>query len=141
MRPPNGVTDTRRRPWRLRSPRLWTREQVASTLLPRKPEAMIHFINAAAVEILKLDSDARVLPGTMGANHLEPRVRNSPVARTLYCASPISAYTLHAYAWRSPTRWGDMPIHWDFERCPCRRPLPARAGPPRLAQGTLTSAP
>ena len=108
---------------------VWAWELGNEVHTQRKPQAILPFINAVSAEIRQLDPEARVLAGTMGANHLEPRVRDSPVARTLYCHSPISAYTLHAYDWRSPTRWGDMPIHWDFERivnrpCPNGRHLP-----------------
>ena len=87
------------------------------------------FINAASVEVRKLDPGARVLAGTMGVNHLDPGVPDSPIARALYCYGPISAYTLHTYDWRTPDFWGDMPIHWDFEQivdhpCPNGRQLP-----------------
>jgi hypothetical protein len=87
------------------------------------------FINAAALEVSRLDPDARILAGTMGANHLEPGVSDSQIARALYCYGPISAYTLHTYDWQTPDYWGDMPIHWDFQQivnhpCPNGRRLP-----------------
>jgi hypothetical protein len=65
----------------------------------------------------------------MGANHVEPGVPNSAVARWLYCDAPLDAYTLHAYDWVSPDRQGDMPIYWDLDNivaqpCPGGRALP-----------------
>jgi hypothetical protein len=82
---------------------------------PREPRAVMTFINQAAAELRKLDPEARILAGTMGANHLEPGVQDSAIARALYCHGPISAYTLHTYDWLDEDNWGDMPIHWDFE--------------------------
>ena len=82
---------------------------------PRQPPAVLKFINQASAELRRLAPQARVLAGTMGANHLEPGRMDSPIARTLYCSGPISAYTLHAYDWIDQDRWGDMPIHWDFQ--------------------------
>jgi hypothetical protein len=65
----------------------------------------------------------------MGANHVEPGVPNSNIARWLYCDAPVDAYTLHAYDWIGPDRPGDMPINWDLENitsqiCPSGRALP-----------------
>jgi hypothetical protein len=108
---------------------VWAWELGNELHTPRDPKAVLRFINAAARETRALDPDARILAGTMGVNHLDPGVPDSPVARALYCHGPISAYTLHAYDWRSPDYWGDMPIHWDFEHivnrpCPNGRRLP-----------------
>src|SRR5262249_52530289 len=90
---------------------------------------VMSFINAASQEVRRLDPGAKVLAGTMGANHLEPKTPDSQVARVLYCNGPISAYTLHAYDWITPEYPGDMPINWDFDNivkqpCPNGRRLP-----------------
>jgi len=108
---------------------VWAWELGNELHTPRQPRAVMPFINAASVEVRRLDPDARVLAGTMGVNHLDPGVHDSPVARALYCYGPISAYTLHTYDWRTPDLWGDMPIHWDFEQvvdhpCPNGRRVP-----------------
>jgi hypothetical protein len=108
---------------------VWAWELGNELHTPRRPAAVLPFINAAAREVRALDPGARILAGTMGANHLEPGVPDSAVARALYCHGPISAYTLHTYDWVSRDRWGDMPIHWDFEHitnepCPNGRELP-----------------
>jgi hypothetical protein len=94
---------------------VWAWELGNELHTPRQPKAVLPFINAAAAEVRRLDPGARILAGTMGANHLEPGVRDSRIARALYCHGPISAYTLHTYDWLTADRWGDMPIHWDFE--------------------------
>jgi len=96
---------------------------------PDDPSALMPFITLAAQEIRVLDPIAPILPGTMGANHIEPYRPQSPLARWLYCEAPVDAYTLHAYDWVSRERPGDMPIHWDLEYitaepCPDGRRLP-----------------
>lgn len=108
---------------------VWAWELGNELHTPRQPRAVMSFLNAASLEVRRIDPNARILAGTMGVNHLEPGVPDSPVARALYCYGPISAYTLHAYDWRSPDFPGDMPIHWDFEHivnrpCPNGRRLP-----------------
>jgi hypothetical protein len=108
---------------------VWAWELGNELHTPREPRAVMPFLNAASLEVRRLDPAARILPGTMGVNHLEPGVPDSPVARALYCYGPISAYTLHAYDWRSPDYPGDMPIDWDFDNivnrpCPNGRRLP-----------------
>jgi len=82
---------------------------------PDDPSALMPFITLAAQEIRALDPITPILPGTMGANHIEPYQPQSPLARWLYCEAPVDAYTLHAYDWVSRERPGDMPIHWDLE--------------------------
>lgn len=96
---------------------------------PRHPTALVPFITAAAGEVRALDPSTPILPGTMGANHVEPGNRVSPIARWLYCQAPVDAYTLHAYDWVSRDRGGDMPIDWDLDNivsrpCPDGRQLP-----------------
>lgn len=108
---------------------IWAWELGNELHTPREPRAVMPFINAAAQEVLRLAPGARVLAGTMGVNHLDPGVKDSPIARALYCYGPISAYTLHSYDWRSSQDGGDMPIDWDFEYivnrpCPNGRQLP-----------------
>jgi hypothetical protein len=82
---------------------------------PRDPSALMPFIMAAVQEVRALDQKTPILPGTMGANHVEPGNRTSPIARWLYCEAPVDAYTLHAYDWISRDRGGDMPIDWDLD--------------------------
>ena len=108
---------------------IWAWELGNELHTPREPRTVLSFINAAAAEVRRLDPNARILPGTMGVNHLDPHQETSPVARALYCHAAISAYTLHTYDWQTPDYWGDMPIHWDFEHvlnepCPNGRKLP-----------------
>jgi hypothetical protein len=96
---------------------------------PRDPSALMPFITAAAAEVRALDQQTPLLPGTMGANHVDPGNRNSSIARWLYCEAPVDAYTLHAYDWVSRDRGGDMPIDWDLDNivgqpCPDGRQLP-----------------
>ena len=96
---------------------------------PRQPDALIPFIIQAAAEVRALDPVTPILPGTMGANHVEPGNPNSSIARWLYCDAPVDAYTLHAYDWVSRQRPGDMPIDWDLDNivsqpCPNGRTLP-----------------
>jgi hypothetical protein len=96
---------------------------------PQEPSALKPFILDAVTEVRTLDPTTPILPGTMGANHVEPWNRASPIARWLYCEAPIDAYTLHAYDWLSRDRPGDMPIDWDLdiitaEPCPDGRQLP-----------------
>ena len=97
---------------------------------PAQPDALIPFISDAAALVRALDPLTPILPGTMGANHVEPGHPESPIARWLYCDAPIDAYTLHAYDWVSPQRPGDMPINWDLDTitarpCPNGRTLPS----------------
>ena len=95
---------------------------------PRDPQAIVPFITAMAGEIRKLDPATPILPGTMGAWHLEPWVPTSQIARWLYCDAPVDAYTLHAYDWVNWDRQGDMPISFDFDNiikpCESGRKLP-----------------
>jgi hypothetical protein len=96
---------------------------------PQQPEALKPFITEAVQQVRALDPVTPVLPGTMGANHVEPGNPRSPIARWLYCDAPIDAYTLHAYDWVSRQRPGDMPIDWDLDNitsqpCPNGRSLP-----------------
>jgi hypothetical protein len=114
---------------------------------PRDPGALAPFITQATQEVRKLDMITPVLPGTMGANHLEPGNPNSPLARWLYCEAPIDAYTLHAYDWVSIDRQGDMPIEWDLDNiikapCPSGRRLPViveELGTSRSLDGVYTA--
>jgi hypothetical protein len=82
---------------------------------PRDPPALVPFILNAVAAVRALDPITPILPGTMGANHVEPGVPTSSIARWLYCDAPIDAYTLHAYDWVSRQRPGDMPIDWDLD--------------------------
>jgi len=96
---------------------------------PEDPSALIPFITLAAHEIRALDPVTPILPGTMGANHMDPYQPQSQIARWLYCEASVDAYTLHAYDWVSRERPGDMPIDWDLdtitsEPCPDGRRLP-----------------
>jgi hypothetical protein len=96
---------------------------------PEEPSAVVPFITQAVSEVRAIDPKTPIWPGTMGANHIEPGVPNSPIARWLYCEAPVDAYTLHAYDWIGPDRPGDMPINWDLENitarpCPSGRSLP-----------------
>jgi hypothetical protein len=96
---------------------------------PRQPDALISFITDAAQEVRALDPVTPIMPGTMGANHVEPGNAHSSIARWLYCDAPVDAYTLHAYDWVSRQRPGDMPIDWDLDNilsqpCPNGRSLP-----------------
>jgi hypothetical protein len=96
---------------------------------PQNPKVVVPFITDALKEVRALDPVTPILPGTMGANHLEPGNHTSPIARWLYCEAPIDAYTLHAYDWLSRDRPGDMPIDWDLDKitsepCPSGRQLP-----------------
>ncbi|HEX8967891.1 MAG TPA: hypothetical protein VF937_08435, partial [Chloroflexota bacterium] len=88
-----------------------------------------------------------ILPGTMGANHVEPGNPRSSIARWLYCEAPVDAYTLHAYDWVSRQRPGDMPIDWDLDNivsqpCPNGRTLPViveELGTSRALPGVYTA--
>jgi hypothetical protein len=96
---------------------------------PRQPDALVPFITDAVQEVRALDPLTPILPGTMGANHVEPGNPNSSIARWLYCDAPVDGYTLHAYDWVSRQRPGDMPIDWDLDNvlsqpCPNGRNLP-----------------
>ena len=76
---------------------------------PARPDALVPFITQAAALVRSLDPTTPILPGTMGANHLEPGNHTSPIARWLYCDAPIDAYTLHAYDWVSRDRQATCP--------------------------------
>src|ERR687886_1934525 len=96
---------------------------------PVQPDALLPFVTEASAEVRALDPVTPILPGTMGANHVEPGNPHSSVARWLYCDAPVDAYTLHAYDWVGRQRPGDMPIDWDLdnivpEPCPNGRTLP-----------------
>src|SRR5262249_37844199 len=114
---------------------------------PANPVALMPFITNAVAEVRAIDPVTPVLPGTMGANHIEPGVPDSAIARWLYCQAPVDAYTLHAYDWVGPERSGDMPIEWDLENitpqpCPDGRTLPViveELGTSRQLTGAYTS--
>lgn len=96
---------------------------------PGSPGQIVPFVENMVREVRALDPATPILPGTMGANHLQPWQPRSPIARWLYCEAPVDAYTLHAYDWVSRDRPGDMPIDWDLdtitaEPCPSGRQLP-----------------
>jgi hypothetical protein len=114
---------------------------------PVLPTAVMPFITDAVAAVRALDPVTPILPGTMGANHIEPGNPNSPIARWLYCEAPVDAYTLHAYDWVSRQRPGDMPIDWDLDNivshpCPNGRTLPViveELGTSRGLAGVYTS--
>jgi hypothetical protein len=114
---------------------------------PAEPQALIAFINEAVAQVRALDPSTPILPGTMGANHVEPGNRQSPIARWLYCDAPVDAYTLHAYDFVSRERPGDMPIDWDLDNiiaqpCPDGRILPViveELGTSRVLPGVYTA--
>jgi hypothetical protein len=114
---------------------------------PQSPAAIEPFITSAVQEVRKVDATTPILPGTMGANHVQPWNRTSPIARWLYCEAPVDAYTLHAYDWVSTDRGGDMPIDWDLNGiiqapCPSGRRLPVIAeelGSSRALAGMYTA--
>jgi len=82
---------------------------------PDDPPQVLRFIGDMAGEIRRLDLETPILPGTMGAHHLDSTSpMNLGIAHRLYCDGPINAYTLHGYDWLDADRWGDMPIHWDL---------------------------
>jgi hypothetical protein len=96
---------------------------------PEDPKALIPFVTGAVAEVRAVDPSTPIFAGTMGANHVEPGVPTSPIARWLYCDAPVDAYTLHAYDWVGPDRQGDMPIYGDLDNiiaqpCPGGRALP-----------------
>jgi hypothetical protein len=95
---------------------------------PQDVAAIVPFMKTAIGEIRKLDPSTPILPGTMGAWHLQPWVPTSQIARWLYCDAPIDAYTLHAYDWVNWDRQGDMPVSFDFDniikQCDSGRKLP-----------------
>ncbi len=106
---------------------LGARQRAAHAAGPDRARTVCHERRAGGPRTL--DSTTPILPGTMGANHVQPWDRNSTVARWLYCDAPIDAYTLHAYDWVSTDRGGDMPIDWDLNNiipppCPNGRRLP-----------------
>ena len=115
---------------------------------PAQPDALLPFVTEASAEVRALDPDTPILPGTMGANHVEPGNPHSSVARWLYCDAPVDAYTLHAYDWVGRQRPGDMPIDWDLdnivaEPCPNGRTLPViveELGTSRELPGVYTRA-
>lgn len=114
---------------------------------PVQPNALIPFITQDATDVRGLDPITPILPGTMGANHVEPGNHNSSIARWLYCDAPVDAYTLHAYDWVSRQRPGDMPIDWDLDNilsqpCPNGRALPViveELGTSRALSGMYTA--
>jgi hypothetical protein len=114
---------------------------------PVQPDALVPFITQAAAEVRALDPVTPILPGTMGANHVEPGNPHSPIARWLYCDAPVDAYTLHTYDWVSRDRPGDMPIDWDLDNilsqpCPSGRSLPViveELGTSRALAGMYTA--
>ena len=114
---------------------------------PVEPAALTTFVTDAAAEVRALDPVTPILPGTMGANHVEPGNPYSSIARWLYCDAPVDAYTLHAYDWVSRQQPGDMPIDWDLENivaqpCPNGRSLPViveELGTSRALAGMYTA--
>lgn len=114
---------------------------------PGQPDALMPFILQDVADVRALDPVTPILPGTMGANHVEPGNPNSSIARWLYCEAPIDAYTLHAYDWVSRQRPGDMPIDWDLDNivsqpCPNGRALPViveELGTSRALAGMYTA--
>jgi hypothetical protein len=114
---------------------------------PRQPDALIPFVTESVAQVRALDPVTPILPGTMGANHIEPGNAHSSIARWLYCDAPVDAYTLHAYDWVSPAQPGDMPIDWDLgnivsQPCPGGRTLPViveELGTSRALTGVYTS--
>ncbi|MBV8949976.1 MAG: hypothetical protein JOZ99_03810, partial [Actinobacteria bacterium] len=114
---------------------------------PRQPDAIVPFIMQVSAVVRQLDPLTPILPGTMGANHVEPDHPNSAIARWLYCDAPVDAYTLHAYDWVSRQRPGDMPIDWDLDNIvsqPCAngRALPLiveELGTSRALPGVYTA--
>jgi hypothetical protein len=114
---------------------------------PQQPNAVVPFLIAAVDQVRALDPTTPILPGTMGANHVEPGNQHSPIARWLYCDAPFDAYTLHAYDWVSRQRPGDMPIDWDLdniisEPCANGRTLPViveELGTSRSLPGVYTA--
>ena len=114
---------------------------------PAQPDALIPFITQDAADVRALDPISPILPGTMGANHVEPGHPNSAIARWLYCDAPVDAYTLHAYDWVSRQRPGDMPVDWDLDNilsqpCPNGRALPViveELGTSRALAGMYTA--
>jgi hypothetical protein len=114
---------------------------------PVRPDALMPFITQATAQVRALDPSTPILPGTMGANHVEPGNKQSSIARWLYCDAPIDAYTLHAYDWVSRDRPGDMPIDWDLDQitaqpCPDGRTLPViveELGTSRALAGMYTA--
>jgi hypothetical protein len=94
-----------------------------------RPEQILPFIDAVVDEIRLIDSVTPILPGTMGGGILDPGAMDSPIARNLFCESPIAAYTLHTFDWWNEEDGGDVPIQWDLEhttrtRCENGRALP-----------------
>jgi hypothetical protein len=114
---------------------------------PQQPNALVAFITQDVAEVRALDAVTPILPGTMGANHVEPGNQHSPIARWLYCDAPVDAYSLHAYDWVSQQRPGDMPIDWDLDNIvsqPCQngRALPViieELGTSRALPGVYTA--
>jgi hypothetical protein len=114
---------------------------------PVQPEALIPFVTDDVADIRGLDPVTPILPGTMGANHVEPGNPYSSIAQWLYCSAPVDAYTLHAYDWVSRQRQGDMPIDWDLDHivsqpCPNGRTLPViveELGTSRALPGMYTA--
>lgn len=114
---------------------------------PLQPDALMPFVTEAAAQVRALDTVTPILPGTMGANHVEPGHPDSSIAHWLYCDAPIDAYTLHAYDWVSRQRPGDMPIDWDLDNivsqpCPNGRALPViveELGTSRALAGVYTA--
>jgi hypothetical protein len=114
---------------------------------PGEPGALVPFVTQAAQEVRALDPVTPILPGSMGANHVQPGDQHSPIARWLYCDAPVDAYTLHAYDWVGRQQPGDMPIDWDLdnivsEPCPNGRSLPViieELGTSRALAGAYTA--
>jgi hypothetical protein len=80
------------------------------------PGQILVFINEVVEEIRQVDRITPILPGTMGGGILDPGIPDSPIARDLYCESPIFAYTVHTFDWlRDEDNGGDAPIRWDLD--------------------------
>lgn len=108
---------------------IWAWEVGNEIHTQQDPPLVLDFVHQAVDFLRGIDDVTRILPGTMGSNHLEPWAEESPVARELFCEAPIAAYTLHAYDWRDEYNGGDMPVQYDFknivrERCDDGRGLP-----------------
>ena len=101
---------------------------------PVQPPALEDFLISAVAEVRAVDPLTPILPGTMGANRVEPGNHQSPIARWLYCDAPVDAYTLHAYDWISRDRPGDMPIDWDLDNI-VSQPCPDGRGLPIIVEG------
>ena len=96
---------------------------------PAQPDALIPFISDGVALVRALDPRTPILPGTMGANHVEPGPRNRQsrggcTVRRRSTRTPCTRTTGSVH--NVP---GDMPINWDLDTittrpCPNGRALP-----------------